>query len=169
MKKALIFSTVVVSLFFIVTFYFIKPSYFQSSPLPVKDYSTPSTELPIQDYSEEQRPKLSSVKKKSAKLSLDEFKVGHPITERHKEIFRENKIMSKVFSAISVKDSKSLRDLGDQIIQDSRDNISLYQGVNIIANCLDNKSSTSIYTAQNYYDTERASRLRRYIRRHCLN
>lgn len=93
----------------------------------------------------------------------------HPITPQHERIFRENNLVGDLNGAMDVKDVAGLRRLLKEYREDYPEDAHLLQdGYEIIANCLESPGPATRAVAQRYYDTELASGLRRYIRRHCL-
>jgi hypothetical protein len=93
----------------------------------------------------------------------------HPHTPTHERIFHENNLIGSLDGAMDVKDvagmRKLLRQYRDEYPEDSHE---LQTGYELVADCLEQLTSERRARAQRYYDTELASGLRRYIRRHCL-
>jgi hypothetical protein len=92
----------------------------------------------------------------------------HPITEEHLDLFEENEIFGEVLGALDVQDLEGLKELSPKYRLHSPEKYVLQNGLDLIINCMSNKTASAIYSAQSYYDTEKASRLRRYVRRFCL-
>lgn len=93
----------------------------------------------------------------------------HPITPQHERIYRENSLVGNLNGAMDVKDVQGMRALLKEYREEyPEDEHVLQDGYEIIANCLEHPSPETRALAQRYYDEELASRLRRYIRRHCL-
>jgi hypothetical protein len=92
----------------------------------------------------------------------------HPITEEHVDLFEENEIFGEVLGALDVQDLEGLKELSPKYRLHSPEKYVLQNGLDLIINCMSNKTASAIYSAQSYYDTEKASRLRRYVRRFCL-
>src|SRR5690606_31345685 len=93
----------------------------------------------------------------------------HPITPQHERIFRESSLVASLNGAMDVKDVKALRALLETYRDEYPEDAHVLQdGYEIIADCLENPGPETRAVAKRYYDTELASGLRRYIRRHCL-
>jgi len=93
----------------------------------------------------------------------------HGITPTHERIYRENSLIANLNGAMDVKDVAGLRELlatyRDEYPEDEH---VLADGYELIANCLERPGPETRAVAQRYYDEQRDSGLRRYIRRHCL-
>jgi hypothetical protein len=95
--------------------------------------------------------------------------VPHPITPTHERIFRENNLIGNLNGAMDVKDVAGLRALLKQYRDEyPEDAHVLADGYQLIADCLEHPGAATRAVAQRYYDEQRDSGLRRYIRRHCL-
>ena len=95
--------------------------------------------------------------------------VPHPITPTHERIFRENNLIGDLNGAMDVKDVAGLRALLKQYREEyPEDAHVLADGYQLIADCLEHPGAETRAVAQRYYDEQRDSSLRRYIRRHCL-
>lgn len=95
--------------------------------------------------------------------------VPHPITPTHERIFRENNLIGDLNGAMDVKDVAGLRALLKQYRDEyPEDAHVLADGYQLIADCLEHPGAETRAVAQRYYDEQRDSGLRRYIRRHCL-
>ena len=93
----------------------------------------------------------------------------HPTTPAHLRIYRENNLLGALNGALDVKDASGMRRLLAQYREEyPEDPHELQAGYAIIADCLDHPGNASTAAASHYYDTELASTLRRYVRRHCL-
>lgn len=93
----------------------------------------------------------------------------HPITPEHQRIFRENNLIGALNGAMDIKDVAGLRTQLRQYREEYPEDAHVLQdGYELIANCLERPGPETRATAQRYYDEERDSGLRRYIRRHCL-
>lgn len=92
----------------------------------------------------------------------------HPITPSHTKLFKANARMGQVLGAIDVADAQGLRKLSQLYKEDSPDEVATYAALDVIADCIETNDEQSAYNAQLFYDTERASRLRRYVRRFCF-
>ena len=95
--------------------------------------------------------------------------VPHPITPTHERIFRENNLIGVLNGAMDVKDVAGLRALLKQYRDEyPEDAHVLADGYQLIADCLEHPGAETRAVAQRYYDEQRDSGLRRYIRRYCL-
>jgi hypothetical protein len=93
----------------------------------------------------------------------------HPITAEHRRLQRELQLVAAMNDALDRQDASALRGLIERYAQhDPQDAQGLQQGYRQLADCLERSDSDTEQAAQAYYDTERASVLRRYIRRTCL-
>lgn len=95
--------------------------------------------------------------------------VPHAITPTHERIYRENNLIGDLNGAMDVKDVAGLRALLKQYRDEyPEDAHVLADGYQLIADCLEHPGAETRAVAQRYYDEQRDSGLRRYIRRHCL-
>jgi hypothetical protein len=93
----------------------------------------------------------------------------HPITPAHERIYRENNFIGSLNGAMDVKDAAGLRRILAQYRDEyPEDSLALQAGYALIADCLEHPGSSTEAAARRYYETETASTLRRYVRRHCL-
>ena len=92
----------------------------------------------------------------------------HPITAEHRRIYYENHLLSQLDGAMDVKDVAGMRKLLKEYREKYPENgPGLQSGYELIANCLEHPGHHRP-EAQRYFDEERGSTLRRYVRRHCL-
>lgn len=94
----------------------------------------------------------------------------HPITPQHRRIFRENALVSGLHDALDALDAVALRRLlreyRDEYPEDEQQ---LQRGFELLAECLEHRDSADVRAqARAYWETERASTLRRHVRRVCL-
>lgn len=93
----------------------------------------------------------------------------HPITEQHRRIYRENGLLGALNSAVDAADPETLRQLSQRYRAEyPEDEPQLQSGYDLIADCLDKHDAETIARAQRYFDEERGSTLRRYVKRYCL-
>jgi hypothetical protein len=93
----------------------------------------------------------------------------HPITPEHLRIYRENNLLGALNGAMDEKDASGMRRLLAEYREEyPEDAHELAHGYEIIAACLEHPGDASATAARRYYDTETASTLRRYVRRHCF-
>ena len=94
----------------------------------------------------------------------------HPMTSEHRRIFRENALIGSLNGAMDVEDFRGLRELnGRYKAEYPEDPHALQAGYDLIADCLERRTPENRARAERYFAEERASTLRRYVRRHCLN
>jgi len=93
----------------------------------------------------------------------------HPITPEREKIQRGNQLVGALNDAMDRHDVKEMRRLVEIYREhEPPDENKLQEGYARIADCLQEPSEEARARAQAYYDTERASTLRRYVRRACL-
>lgn len=92
----------------------------------------------------------------------------HPLTPEHESIFRENRIVASLNGAMDVRDFGAMREMNREYRSEYPESKVLQEGYDIIADCIELTSSRRRARARRYYDEERASTLRRYVRRYCL-
>ena len=93
----------------------------------------------------------------------------HPVTDAHLRIYRENNLLGALNGAMDVKDAPGLRRLLAEYREEyPEDSHELQQGYEVVADCLEHPGDASTARARHYYETETASTLRRYVRRHCF-
>jgi hypothetical protein len=84
-------------------------------------------------------------------------------------IQRENQLIQQLNDALDLRDSAKLRELVARYREQGFEDVDkLADGYEIVANCIDHPGAASRGAAQAFYDRERGSILRRYIRRVCL-
>ncbi|XXT25108.1 hypothetical protein WME94_26595 [Sorangium sp. So ce429] len=93
----------------------------------------------------------------------------HPITPRHREIQHENGIIGLLNDAMSARNGARMREL----VREYRrahpgDPSQLADGYEVIAACLEAPGEASRAAAAGYYAERRASTVRRFVRRICL-
>jgi len=93
----------------------------------------------------------------------------HPITPKHIALQRELQLIAALNDALDLRDSASMRSvLADYRAHDPRDENALQAGYARLIECIDAPGEASREAGQAYYDANRASTLRRFIRRICL-
>jgi hypothetical protein len=94
----------------------------------------------------------------------------HPITAEHVRIQRELQLIQQLNDALDLRDAPHLRALIAQYVQHVPDDPNaLAAGYERIADCLEHPGDESRERAREYYLRERASTLRRYVRRVCFD
>lgn len=145
----------------------------------------PVTESPAPVIVEPSTPKLVTAPVRSAPPQLasdgipimqargDSTKNGprhpHPFAARHQRIFRENALLGALNAAVDAADPESLRRLSQQYQAEyPEDEPQLQSGYDLIADCLESADAETTARAQRYFDEERGSTLRRYVKKYCL-
>jgi hypothetical protein len=94
----------------------------------------------------------------------------HPITSEHVRIQRELQLIQQLNDALDLRDAPQLRALIAQYAQSvPGDPNALAAGYERIADCLEHPGAQTRDRAREYYARERASTLRRYVRRVCFD
>lgn len=94
----------------------------------------------------------------------------HPITPEHLRIQVENQFIQAMNDAMDLGDGAKLRKLASQYREHHFEDVDkLGEGYDIVANCMLYPGEPSRAAAQAFFDRERASILRRHIKRHCLD
>lgn len=93
----------------------------------------------------------------------------HPITPEHVRIHNDNQMIGALNDATDVKDPARLRQLIEAWRAKHHDDPEKYaEAYTVIADCLEFPGDESRARARRFYDENRASTLRRHIRRHCF-
>lgn len=94
---------------------------------------------------------------------------AHPITAEHVQLQTELQLIGALNDALDLHDVSAMRRLITKYREhDPSDEHRLQAGYERIADCLQYPGAASRESAQRYYDQERASTLRRYVRRACF-
>jgi hypothetical protein len=111
----------------------------------------------------------SAVAAPSREHELDRAGHPHPITPRHRRIFEENNRLGAMDGAMDQGDFVALRRMNAQYRKDyPEDDHDLQEGYDRIADCLEERTPQTIEAGRRFWQTHRASTLRRHVRRHCL-
>lgn len=97
---------------------------------------------------------------------------GHPhyITPQHERIFRENNLLGQLSGAMQVGDFIAMRRFNAEYRKDyPEDEHRVQEGYEIIADCLEEPTDARKARAERFWKTQRASIVRRYVRRYCLS
>jgi hypothetical protein len=98
-----------------------------------------------------------------------ELERPHPITPEHQRIFEENNRVGAMNGAMERADVEALKRLNAAYRRDyPEDDHALQEGYELIADCLERRTPEVVAAARRFWSTRRASALRRYVRRHCL-
>jgi hypothetical protein len=93
----------------------------------------------------------------------------HPITPEHRRLYRENALISGLHDAMDAGDAAAMRRLLKEYKAEyPEDDQKLQSGFELLADCLPHPSAETRTRAQRYWEEERASTVRRYVRRLCL-
>jgi hypothetical protein len=100
--------------------------------------------------------------------SIEAPRHPHPITPAHERNFRQLNMVSVLNSAMDVGDVEELRRANRIYRAEYPEAKQLQDGYDVIADCLERRTSATRAAGQRYWQNEIASNLRRYVRRHCL-
>jgi hypothetical protein len=93
----------------------------------------------------------------------------HPITPERVALQRELQLIAALNDALDLRDAASMRSLlADYRAHDPRDQNELQAGYACLIDCIEAPGDASRAAAETYYETYRASTLRRFVRRICL-
>lgn len=93
----------------------------------------------------------------------------HPVTEEHVRIQKINGLIQNLNDAMSNRDVKAMRALVAEFkTLDPGDEDNFQLGYGVVADCIEAPGRASSAAARNFYDTYRASPLRRFVRRLCF-
>jgi hypothetical protein len=93
----------------------------------------------------------------------------HPITPEHERIFKENNLFAAISGAMDRRDTVGMRQMLQEYKNEYPEDSHLLQGgFAVIADCIDHPGEASTAAARAYYGANKASILRRYVRRHCF-
>jgi hypothetical protein len=92
----------------------------------------------------------------------------HPTTDEHVRIHNDNQMLSALNDATDIKSVARLRQLVEAWNRSHHQDPEKFgEAYTVIADCLEFPGEASRQKAQTFYDENRASTLRRHIRRHC--
>jgi hypothetical protein len=95
--------------------------------------------------------------------------IPHPMDEARKRLYAENHLILLLNEAMSFRNVKEMRELLVEYRQlDPTDKDASQVGYAIIADCIDAPGEASLAAAHHFYDTQRHSPLRRFVRRICF-
>jgi hypothetical protein len=101
--------------------------------------------------------------------SAEEFLPSHPINDARLRQQRQNQFIQMMNDSMDLKDGRRLRELAENFQKERFDDSDKHgEGSLIIADCLEHPGPASRAAAQAFWDRERGSNLRRYVKRHCL-
>lgn len=95
--------------------------------------------------------------------------VPHPLDAAHARLHAENRLMQGLNDAMSFRQVATMRALlAEYRTLDPADADATQAGYGVIADCIEFPGDASLTAAHEFYDTERHSPLRRYVRRMCF-
>lgn len=93
----------------------------------------------------------------------------HPMTEEHERIQSENRTIQALNDAMAFRDVTKMRELLVEYRRIDPSDIEFTQaGYEVIADCIEFPGDASLAAAREFYDTQRHSPLRRFVRRICF-
>ena len=93
----------------------------------------------------------------------------HPMDEAHARIDAENRLIQRLNDAMSMRDVRQMRELLVEYRKlDATDADASQAGYAVIADCIESAGDASLAAARQFYDTQRHSPLRRFVRRICF-
>jgi hypothetical protein len=124
----------------------------------------------------------SATPRTSAEPSVDDMVVGpgpddphepgmfpHPRDEAHARIDHENRLIQSLNDAMSFRRVGEMRKLiAEYRALDPKDENTNQAGYSVIADCIEFPGEASLAAAHRFYDVERHSPLRRFVRRICF-
>jgi hypothetical protein len=93
----------------------------------------------------------------------------HPMDDARARIDAENQLILHLNEAMSYRDVKRMRELVIEYRKlDPKDIDASQAGYTVIADCIESPGEGSLAAARHFYDTQRHSALRRFVRRICF-
>lgn len=93
----------------------------------------------------------------------------HPVTPEHERIFAENRTIQALNDSMALRDVSKMRELLSEYQRlDPQDIEATQAGYAVVADCIESPGSASLAAASRFYDTQRHSPLRRFVRRICF-
>lgn len=93
----------------------------------------------------------------------------HPVTEEHERIFAVNRTIQALNDAMALRDVERMRELlVTYQTLDPSDLDGTHLGYEVIAACIEAPGDASLRAARHFYDRQRHSPLRRFVRRLCF-
>lgn len=103
------------------------------------------------------------------KLAPDVEPHPHPITPAHVRLAHERQLIQQLNDLLDLRDGAGMRPLVAAYAREFPDDPNaMVAGYEVIADCLQDRSERVVEAAREYYERERASTLRRYVRRVCF-
>ena len=95
--------------------------------------------------------------------------VPHPMTPEHERIHSENRLIQSLNDAMSFRKVKEMREMLVEYRKLDPEDVDANQaGYEVIADCIEFPGDASLAAARQFYDTQRHSALRRFVRRICF-
>ena len=137
----------------------------ESEPAPVTKSIPARTQPPLERAADG----IAIMPADPSQAPVDEPLHPHPHTPTHERIYRENNLVGQLDGAMEVKDVAGMRKLLAQYRDEyPEDAHYLQEGYALIADCIEHPDDATRAAGERYYHAHRASLLRRYVRRHCL-
>ena len=93
----------------------------------------------------------------------------HPTDEAHARIDAENRLIQRLNDAMSFRKVREMREMLVEYRRlDPTDADATRAGYAVIADCIEIPGETSLAAARQFYDAQRHSPLRRFVRRICF-
>lgn len=93
----------------------------------------------------------------------------HPMDEAHARIDAENRLIQRLNDAMSFRKVREMREMLDEYRKlDPTDVDANQAGYTVIADCIEHPGEVSLAAARQFYDRQRHSSLRRFVRRICF-
>jgi hypothetical protein len=93
----------------------------------------------------------------------------HPMDEARQRLHAENQLILQLNEAMSFRNTKQMRELLVEYRKlDPTDADASQAGYAVIADCIDHPGEAAGAAAHQFYDTQRHSPLRRFVRRICF-
>ena len=105
----------------------------------------------------------------SADNSETEPRHPHPITPAHERNFKQLNRIAQLNSLMDLGDVDELRQTNRKYREEYPEATLYQEGYDLIADCLEGRTSVTRAAAERYWNAQVASNLRRYIRRYCLD
>jgi hypothetical protein len=119
------------------------------------------------------RQRVTTVPVSPPSTDVDVLGPSHPLTPEHERLRGRRALVAQLNDALDLRDAVAMRALLERYeSEDPEDPQRLVEGYERIADCIEQAGTAGLAdaraNAQRYYDEARASSLRRYVRRICL-
>jgi hypothetical protein len=146
------------------------PSARVERPAPATEPPAPSAPL-VKVRTPRQRAASGPIDPPSTDIAT--FGPSHPLTPEHERLRGQQALVAQLNDALDLRDAVAMRRLLERYeSEDPEDPQRLIEGYERIADCIEQAGAAGLAdaraNAQRYYDEARASSLRRYVRRVCL-